>query len=180
MWEFITIFTGIILLLSNSKVIRIGGISLVSISLINWAGGFDYLQTLPHGIIYLQILGMALYAMPLVVVNKYLPLSNKEWITVLCFFCLMTLDGVYLIDYEEGIINLAGYKDAVINLICFSTLIVVNIKKGAQNGSLVLSGVFRLFISMCNNILLRTKVGQLLAKQKGDSEIISQKIEGKT
>lgn len=164
MWEFITILTGAILLLASSKVIRLGGISLVSISMINWAGGFDCLLSLTNGVVYLQIAGMALYAMPLVIVNKHMPLSNKEWVTVICFFILMALDGVYLINYTEDLISLAGINDTVINLICFSTLIMVNIRKGAQNGSLILSSVFRLLISMCDNNLLRAKVGQLLAK----------------
>ena len=72
--------------------------------------------------------------------------------------------------------NLAGFYDALINLICFSALILTNIKQGAQNGYLILSGVLRLFVSLRDNTLLHTKVGQLLAKQKGDSKISSQKI----
>lgn len=174
MWEFITILTGVILLVSSSNVIRLGGASLVSISLVNWAGGFDYLQSLTNGVIYLQVLGMALYAMPLMIVHKNMPLSTKEWITVTCFFLLMALDGAYLINYMEELISLEGTLDYGINLFCFSILILANIRKGVQNGSLILSGAFRLFVGLCNNNLLCTKVSQLLAKQKGDIKISSQ------
>lgn len=180
MWEFITALTGIVLLLSPSKVTRVGGISLASISMINWAGGFDYLQSLHNGAVYLQLAGMALYAIPLMNIHKNMPLSTEEWTTALCFFLLMSLDGIYLINYKEDIINLAGLPDQLINAICFSVLILTNIRKGAQNGSLILSGVLRLFISLCDDTLLRTKVGQLLAKQKGDNKISSQKDKGRT
>lgn len=149
---------------------------MLSITLINWAGGFDYLLSLNNGVVYLQITGMFLYLIPLAILNKYKPLSWKEKITMLCFLVLMSLEGIYLINYKEDIMNLAGFYDALINLICFSALILTNIKQGAQNGYNVLSGVLRLFISLRDNTLLHTKVGQLLAKQKGDSGFSSQKI----
>ena len=176
MWEFITIFCGLALLFQDSKILRVGSLSLVSISVINWAGGFDYLLTLDKGVIYLQMSGMLLYLLPLLFIRKYQDYSGREWITFICFFVLMSLEGIYLINYKEDIMNLSGFYDALINLICFSALILANIKQGAQNGYNVLSGVLRLFISLRDNTLLHTKVGQLLAKQKGDSGFSSQKI----
>ena len=171
MWEFITIFTGILLLLSSSNLIRMGGVSLVSISVVNWAGGFDYLLSLPSGVVYLQLVGMALYALPLIFIRKYIHLGHREWITVLCFFTLMALDGAYLINYEEEIIKLAGMPDAIINLVCFSSLIIANIGRGVRNGVLILSGVYRLLADNCDNTLLCTKNNKLLDKQTGDNRV---------
>lgn len=176
MWEYIITVTGILLLLQSSKLIRAGGISLVITLMVHWTGMDLYILTLEHSVEMLQILGMCLYLIPLIMLNKYKPLSGREWITLICFFVLMSLEGIYLINYKEDIMNLSGFYDALINLICFSALILANIKQGAQNGYLILSGVLRLFVSLRDNTLLHTKVGQLLAKQKGDSRISSQKI----
>lgn len=171
MWEFITIFTGIVLLLSSSNLIRMGGVSLVSISVVNWAGGFNYLLSLPSGVVYLQLVGMALYALPLMFIRNDTHLGHREWITVLCFFTLMTLDGIYLINYEEEIINLVGLPDALINLVCLSSLILFNIRRGVRNGVLILSGVYRLLADNCDNTLLCTKNNKLLDKQTGNNRV---------
>jgi hypothetical protein len=121
--------------------------------------------------VYLQLVGMALYALPLMFVRKDTHLGTKEWITVLCFFTLMTLDGLYLINYEEEIINLAGMPDAIINLVCFSSLIVANIRRGVCSGVLILSGICRLLADNCDNTLLRTQNNKLLDTQTGNNRV---------
>ena len=176
MWDYIIAVASIVLLFQSSRLLRVGGLSLVATLLVHWTGADLYMLSTEYSVEYLQLTGMALYLLPLIALDMGKPLTWQERITLLCFLVLMSLEGIYLINYKEDIMNLAGFYDALINLICFSALILTNIKQGAQNGYNVLSGVLRLFISLRDNTLLHTKVGQLLAKQKGDSGFSSQKI----
>ena len=176
MWDYIITLASVVLLLQSSRLLRIGGISLAATLMVHWSGLDSYILTLEHSVEYLQLLGMSLYLLPLMALNEDRILSWKEWVASLCFLTLMILEGFYLINYKEDIVNLSGFYDALINMICFSALILTNIKQGAQNGYRILSGVLRLFISLRDNTLLHNEVSQLLAKQKGDSGFSSQKI----